>query len=403
MTKRVLFVDDEPMVLRGIERGLRTMRHEWEMSFVEGGPQALQIMGEKDFDVVVTDMRMPGMDGAELLQQVREQFPRTVRMALSGQSDQETVFRAIGPTHQYLSKPCDADQIKQKLVEALALRDLLDNNRLKEAVSRLDKLPSQPSLYDSLCTLLDSAAPSLAEAARIVSRDPGMTAKLLQLVNSAFLGTPLRTFNLEKIVLALGANHLKTLVSTVGLFSRLASEESEETERIWHEVRRVADCARAIAQCENVPAELIDCCFAAGLLHDVGRLILATACPEEHRQILVNAAARKTSITASESDLLGCTHAQVGGYLLGLWGLPRPIVEAVAWHHDPGKAKPGGFCPLIAVHVADIQVWQHFSPATPPESGGLDEALLGSLGLKGRLATWQKACEATYARKAAHG
>src|SRR5258708_4509441 len=125
MTKRILFIDDEPMVLSGIERSLRTMRKEWQMEFVSGGSEALEKMAINPYDVVITDMRMPGMDGAQLLEKVKNRFPQTVRMALSGQSDRDTVFRCIGPTHQYLSKPCDIDEIKQKLMHAFALRDLL--------------------------------------------------------------------------------------------------------------------------------------------------------------------------------------------------------------------------------------------------------------------------------------
>jgi len=404
MTKRILFVDDEPMVLRGIERGLRSMRHEWEMSFVEGGPQALQVLSEKDFDVVVTDMRMPGMDGAELLLQVRNRFPRTVRMALSGQSDRETVFRAIGPTHQYLSKPCDADQIKQKLIEALALRDLLDNTELKEEVSRIDKLPSQPAAYDSLCALLGSSNPSLLEASRIIARDPGMTAKLLQLVNSAFLGSPLHTLSLEKIVSALGLANLKTLVLSVGLFSRFEETDDAPMQEIWQECRQNSIYARAIAQCENAPPETMDAASVAGLLHDVGRLVLQTdPCAEHRHRITAHAAAKNISITTAESELLGCTHAQVGGYLLGLWGVPRAVVDAVAWHHEPAKGKPAGFCPLIAVHAADGLFWAAQSPAKLPEAAGVDESLLEALALKARLPVWKDACQEAAAAAGTHG
>ena len=123
MTKRILFVDDEPLLLKGLERSLRGMRKEWEMEFVLGGPQALDAMGRRPFDVVISDMRMPGMDGAKLLELVKEHFSQTVRMVLSGQSDKDAVFRAIRPAHQYLSKPCDIEELKQKLKCALARRD----------------------------------------------------------------------------------------------------------------------------------------------------------------------------------------------------------------------------------------------------------------------------------------
>jgi YesN/AraC family two-component response regulator len=125
MNKRILFVDDEPMVLQGLQRSLRTMRMEWETKFATSGPEALEMMAEAPFDVVITDMRMPGMDGAQLLDLVKAKFPRTVRIILSGQSDRETILRSVGPSHQYLSKPCDVDELKPRLNRAFALRDML--------------------------------------------------------------------------------------------------------------------------------------------------------------------------------------------------------------------------------------------------------------------------------------
>ncbi|MGA8867245.1 MAG: response regulator [Candidatus Sulfotelmatobacter sp.] len=145
MNKRILFVDDEPIVLNGLERSLRGMRKEWEMAFLPGGPEALQAMAQAPFDVVISDMRMPGMDGAQLLELVRERFPQTVRMVLSGQSDKDALFRAIRPTHQYLSKPCDVRELKQKLKCALGLRDVLDSPELKQRVSQVETVHSLPS------------------------------------------------------------------------------------------------------------------------------------------------------------------------------------------------------------------------------------------------------------------
>ena len=113
MNKRILFVDDEPMILQGIQHSLRGMRAEWEVALANSGAEALETMAQAPFDVVITDMRMPGMDGAQLLDLVKVKFPRTVRIILSGQSDRETILRSVGPSHQYLSKPCDLDELKR--------------------------------------------------------------------------------------------------------------------------------------------------------------------------------------------------------------------------------------------------------------------------------------------------
>src|SRR5579871_3617695 len=161
MNKKILFVDDEPMVLQGIQRSLRGMRGEWDAEFATSGAEALETMARDHFDVVITDMRMPGMSGAQLLEQVKIKFPRAVRIILSGQSDRESILRSIGPTHQYLSKPCDVEELKQKLLHAFALRDLLADPHLKEVVGRLETIPSLPRVYTAITEVLNTPDSSI--------------------------------------------------------------------------------------------------------------------------------------------------------------------------------------------------------------------------------------------------
>ena len=103
---RILFVDDEPLVLQGLQRMLRPMRNEWEMAFVESGRRALEEMATLPFQVVVSDMRMPGMNGAQFLSHVQELYPRTVRLILSGHADKDLIMKCVGTAHQFLAKPC---------------------------------------------------------------------------------------------------------------------------------------------------------------------------------------------------------------------------------------------------------------------------------------------------------
>jgi putative nucleotidyltransferase with HDIG domain len=387
MTKRILFVDDEPMVLSGIERSLRTMRKEWQMEFVSGGSEALEKMAINPYDVVITDMRMPGMDGAQLLEKVKNRFPQTVRMALSGQSDRDTVFRCIGPTHQYLSKPCDIDEIKQKLMHAFALRDLLHHPPLKQLVSKMAAVPSSPSLLRALESLLDFPNPSASEVGDLISQDMGMTAKVLQLVNCAFLGAPMRIVSARQAVSIIGLENIKTLVQTTGLFPKFTSTLPEQLPNLWDHSLATAQFAKTIAQVEKADSHTIESAFTAGLLHDLGGLILASTYEER-----LSLAPEISSTSGNPAGLPDNIHAQVGAYLLGLWGLPQEIVEAVAWHHEPSRANPTRFSPLIAVHVAD-----HYARRGQPDQPGrkyepLDEMLISNLGLQYRLPLWNKAC-----------
>lgn len=392
MSKRILFVDDEPRVLKGLERSLRGMRKEWEMGFVRGGPEALEAMALAPFDVVVSDMRMPGMDGAQLLDQVKQRFSQTVRMVLSGQSDKDAVFRAIRPTHQYLSKPCDIEELKQKLRCALALRDVLDSPQLKQKVSQVETLPSQPSLYQALRTQLESPEPSLPEAADIVSRDPAMTAKLLQLVNSAFLGTASRLSCPRQAISIIGLDNLRSLVLSVGLFSELPQELAGVFTPLWRHSYSTARFAKAIARCEQASETSVQDCFTAGLLHEIGWIVLAAAYGEQFNALCPSLDKGFPSADR-EQAVFGGTHGQVGAYLLGLWGLPDSIIEAVAWHHAPSQAHPTSFCPLLAVHVADDCDRQLHPSSALTGDDAIDQALLAQLGLQDRLPIWQKRCQ----------
>lgn len=391
MRKRILFVDDEPKVLSGLERSLRTMRKEWDMHFVPGGQEALQAMARAPFDVVISDMRMPGIDGAQLLEMIRKQFSQTVRMVLSGQSDRDAVFRSTKPTHQYFSKPCDVEELKKKLTRTLALRDVLDNPKLTQLVSQVETVPSLPFLCQALRTLLNSPNASIATVADVVAQDPGMTAKLLQLVNSAFLGMASHQSNPRSAASVIGIDNLRALMA-LGLFSELPAPVVGKLGKSWAHSRTTALFAHAIAESEGLSEHAAQDFFTAGLLHDIGQIILVSRCSDEYEEVMRGAEAEGIPLAASEYQVFGSTHAQVGAYLLGLWGLPDSIVEAVAWHHEPSQAHPKGFTPLIAVHVAEFYERQFHASVPRLSDQTIDAPLLAALGLQDRLAAWEQIC-----------
>lgn len=389
MNNRILFVDDEPMLLKGLERSLRGMRNEWEMHFVPGGAEALEAMAREPFDVVISDMRMPGMDGAELLDLVRKRFSQTVRMVLSGQSDKNAVFRAIRPTHQYLSKPCDIEELKQKLKCALALRDVLRSGELKRRVSQMESVPSPPSTYRRLRAELESPHPNLREAADIVGRDPGMTAKILQLVNSAFLGTACCLSCPKQAVSLIGLENFRSLVLSGSLFSELPEAQAARLAALWRHAYSSAIFAEAIARCEGASESTVQNCYAAGLLHEIGWIVLASTHADQLESLGTELDEDHVG-SVREQQLFGSTHGEVGAYLLGLWGLQDSIVEAVAGYENPLQLNPTGFCPLLAVHVAEQ--WDRKWHGCFAVKEGIDENLLAQLGLKDRLPVWEKKC-----------
>ena len=402
--KRILFVDDEPSILDGLRRMLRKMRGEWDMEFVESGRAALELIEKQPFDVVVSDMRMPEMDGAELLDRVRERCPTAVRLILSGHSDKEMILKSVGPTHQYMAKPCDADNLKATVGQACALRDLLDNEELKAVVARVKSLPSVPVLYGHLLDILQSPEGSLQEVAKIISTDVGMTAKVLQLVNSAFFGLRSHIESPSQAITYLGMDTVRAVVLTASAFSEFEHTPGakEAAEELYPHSIRIGTLSGQIAKTITTDQKVLDDVLMAGLLHDVGKLILAAKFPDEFLKVRHSIKDQPQPVYEAERKVLGASHAELGAYLLGLWGLPNPIVEAVAFHHEPSACFSRDFSVLTAVHVANALDGQANSLPGDSEGGHIDAAYLAEVGVADRVPQWQELCKAIQEKECEH-
>lgn len=392
--KTLLFVDDEPKVLQGLQRQLRDMRNEWDMNFVESGPQALDFMAAHPVDIVVTDMMMPMMDGSQLLTEIVWRYPQTVRIVLSGHAEREAVFRLVGPAHQYLSKPCDADELRNAIARAFALRDLLGNERLKQLTTRIKNLPVLPAMQNQLTEELRKESPSMDRVGEIISRDIGMTVKILQLVNSAFFGLAQSVSNPTEAAMYLGLNTIRSLALSIGIFSQYDQDvcKSFSLDALAQHSWTTGLMARRVAQTERQGAKILEQCFLAGMLHDVGQLILASALQEEYGEVIAKAKTQNVPVWQVEQEFFGATHADVGAYLLALWGLPNPIIEAVALHHQPARSATAGFSPAVAVHVADVFAHEFSGTNNEVPPPQLDAAYLTSHGLAGKIETWRADC-----------
>jgi len=390
----LLFVDDEPQVLQGLQRQLRTMRHEWQMHFVASGPEALALLETTPVDVLITDIMMPGMDGAQLLAEVSKRYPHIIRLVLSGHADREAVLRLVGPAHQHLSKPCDPDELRHAIARAFSLRQLLASEPLKRLVAGVRCLPTLPTLYTQLTEELQRDEPSIERIGQIVSKDLGLTAKILQLVNSAFFGLSQPIANPTEAVAYLGLTTVRALVLALQVFGQFQTKAVKglSVEGLARHGWTSGVFARRIAEAERGDTKLLDQCLVAGLLHDVGRLVLASEMPECYAGVLEAARSTGQPLWQVEQATLQATHAEVGAYLLGLWGLPNPVVEAVGFHHRPMDCPLRQFAPVVAVHVADALAHQQPGEPDTPMAGSLAPTLLETLGLNGRLDVWRDRC-----------
>jgi HD-like signal output (HDOD) protein/ActR/RegA family two-component response regulator len=378
---RVLFVDDEPRVLDGMRRMLHGLRDTWEMEFVGSAGEALARLRAPapPLDVVVTDMRMPGMDGGELLERVRAEQPQTVRLVLSGHTDARAVLRSVNGTHQFLAKPCDPDRLRATIDRAFRLRRLLAEPAVQRLAGAVGTLPSVPALYQELLACLQSPNAALTDVGRIVVRDVAMTAKLLQLANSAWFGLPRAVASAERAAAILGLDTLMALVLGHGLFAapRLAPAAAARVAALWEHSLATAVAARSLATTLGSDSAGREHAFLAGMLHDAGSLLLATGSP-------LPAATPHAGEAAAERAAHGTSHAELGAYLLGIWGLPDPVVEAVAWHEDPASAGDGPGLATI-VHLADRLAAAGGTGDDPADPAlGLAPGALAAAGLAAR-------------------
>lgn len=392
MLKRILFVDDEPQVLQGLRRMLHSQCRDWELHFASGGAEALEVMASTPMDVVVSDMRMPGMDGVQLLTEVKKNHPHAARLALSGHMDERMVMESTKVAHQYLTKPCNAEKLVDVIRRLLELRRYLAAESLARLTSTLEQIPSLPKLYMAIQEELASPRCSLKKIGDIISTDVGMSAKILQLVNSSFFGMYNKVTSPAQAVNLLGTETVKALVLHAQVFSLYDPKKCPgfSLARLSRHGLLAATLAKRICVVEKAPKDVQDDAFLAGILHDVGKLIFAVNCPGLYDEILELATGRNLSLTAVEEDALGADHAQLGAYLLGLWGMADPVVEAIAFHHRPRLCAMSGFIPLTALHAANeliIQL-QPEGPTGYPE--GLDADYLAASGLTDRIHSWEE-------------
>ncbi len=391
MKKQILIVDDEQKVLEGLRQTLQGFRKEWDLHFAGSGEEALKIMDSNPMDILIADTGMPGMNGAQLLAESMRLHPSTIRIVLSGQADAGMISKSAGVAHQYMSKPCDAETFRSIVARAANLRATLADSSLKKIVSQMGTLPSLPANYFEISREVLSPEGSIHKVAQIISRDPGMTAKILQLVNSALFGVRRHISNAGDAAAYLGMERIQQLVMSVHAFSMFeeAGGDSFSIESFRTHSLATAAIARRIAEWEGCNKRLTDDTFTAGLLHDIGRLLIASRLPSGSAALIRQARTEGVALWKVELNKFNTTHAEIGAYLLGLWGLPDPVIEAIAYHHRPEDFAGDPISPLTFVHVADA-----LERELNPDEGGIPSpeinvGYLSRRGLGEHLGAWR--------------
>jgi HD-like signal output (HDOD) protein len=392
--KTMVLVDDDPAMGERLRRVLKPLESDWKMVSVESGQAALETLAAERCDVVMTDMQMPGKTGVQLLEEVRTGYPHVVRVLLMDQSDQEAMLRSVGSAHQCLPKSSPLEVFESTVTRACAIQELLTNGTLLKLVGGMHTLPSLPTLYRDVMQELQSPDASIDKIGQIISKDLGMLTKLLQVVNSPFYGLPRRISSATQAVALLGLEAIKSLVLSMKVFSQF--ESSSQTffslDVLWNHGMTTGRYARTIAKEQGTDTRVMEDAFTAGLLHDVGLLVLATNTPDQYTETLAMMQNLGLAEWEAERQVLGATHAEVGGYLLGTWGLSDTIVEAVAFHHDPTRSAGHSFSPLTAVHIANVLEEQEQAASMDGPPIVADQVYLHACGVNPDMSKWDALC-----------
>ena len=392
MKYNLLFVDDEAQILEGIQDSLRKYREQWNMTFVCGGEAAIVEMTLKKYDVIICDMRMPQVDGVDVLTYAKVHFPETIRIVLSGYAETENTIIVSSLAHRYLTKPCDKSELEAVIQGCMEVSGKLKNTIVKNIAGSIDLLPVNDEHYQRILEQLDNDKTPLSDIAETIETDIALTSKLLHLVNSAFFRRQRKIDSVKEAAAYLGADLVKSMVIANQFFT--VAENLPNIDPLWvSRLQQHSWFAASIAKKLMSDTEHAEAAFTATLLHEVGLLALAAERSDLLSKLLEsNEFAFYHNENTSEdnnSQISNSMQEELGAYLLNLWGMPFNIVEAVAFYKQPSEREYDGFDIVGAVHVAnylaEICMTGHaddFALST------LDEAYLERVGQAGKMENW---------------
>ena len=352
--RRILLIDPAPAAAAQLQQALLQLRPQWETVIANSPSAALMALAQRRFDAVVCDIGTPALDGPQLLTQVRDRHPNLVRLCLSDNLDDDAFLRAVPVTHQFLSKPCNVDNLSEVLERICSLRDILRSGAIHELIGNLKALPATPQTFQALSEAIARPNSHAADITQIVSNDTALSVKILQLANSAFYRRGAPVTSIQAAISYAGLEMIKSLALSACVFSAL--DASPAVTRRLRDLQgrslRKAHFARMLLR----DSRHADEAFTAALLLDIGQAVLALSAPEKFEQMIELARATGRAWHEVEAEVFGASHPEVGAYLLGLWGVPLDLIEAVAYHHTPSKVQHAHTSVLAAVHVADAVI-----------------------------------------------
>jgi HD-like signal output (HDOD) protein len=384
---RVMFVDDDPMVVRGIARNMSMMGVKMDIAVRTSAAEALASLEKELVDVIITDLYMPGIDGAALLEEVRSRYPTVLRFVLSGEAKPGVMVQAARLSHQYLSKPCETALLHKTIVETVARMGAIKNPEVSKTITHLEGVPSRQASLAEFLRLLSDNSVSLDAIATSLKKDPGLSARLLKVANSPYFGHSGAIESLDDAIGLLGMDMIVSMAATHKLFAVTPPPAASnlQLDALWTHCVYVSSLVRHLGYKLKVSQAVMREAGTAALLHDIGKLVLAHAAPSAFAAAYTRAQAEHMPGWQAEYFIFGNHHAEIGGCLLKLWGLPVSVVEAVSMHHTPHNATEDRVGPVTLLHIADTLA---HAGSDDGAATFLDVAHLKSLNLSGDMNYW---------------
>lgn len=373
----IVFVEENSELIEQLRVAAAAWQDKWDVHLATGPTDALELIDRLGgADVVITNMDMEGMDGAQLLTIVRNRFPATARIVLSHRSGREALLRAVGPAHQYLAKPIDIDELAQVIEHVRGESVTRLRDPIRSLIGQADRLPSPPQIFQDLMTLVESDDWTVKAVAELLGSDVALTTEIMKLVNSTFFGFFGEVTSVERAVSLLGVDLVRSVVLGSGLFATdPALENWLDLDRLDRRSKAVAHGARTLALRDGAPANAAAAAYLAGMVSEVGMLVMARVGDVDRDDVI---ALNVWSMPEVERLLFGGDRFEVGSQLLRLWGFSPSIVEAVSglgtpWHRfDEGL--PWHLWAARRLVAEEGFALESFS-AEPGESAEFDRAL----------------------------
>ncbi len=363
-TPKLLFVDQEQQTLQILQKLL--LSEDWDCAFVSSAAEALDFLQTKPCDMMISDVQTARTADVHLFDEIHTHYPKIIRIYLSTYSNRDSIAKILseGYGQQIIPKPWVDQELKEVIRSAIrqSHQQKKHSDEFQALINSIPLLPSLPESYSNVRSCIVGDEIDIEKMSIFISQDVAIASALLHWANSALFGQRFQVDTLKKAIVVLGTDIVENLILSESVNRTIASELPEidgfSFKRFKKHSIATAILSRLLIK-SILPTDSIqhDRAFVAGLLHDMGKLAMASFFPKQFEEAIKMATDKKCPLPTSEIDILGTQHAEFGSFLAEWWALPPFISNAICWHHHPHSSSIDQDI-IAAAHVANLLSYQ---------------------------------------------